>query len=112
MIETPTVLILGAGASKPYGFPAGRELLDEICASLKGNFLRRQWGRDFVELFHPPLNKDLDLITEFRERLYQSSKGSVDAFLEANPDFVEVGKLAIAATLVPRETKKLIGQSR
>ncbi len=30
MISTPTVLILGAGASHPYGFSLGRELADQI----------------------------------------------------------------------------------
>ena len=30
MIERPTVLILGAGASKPYGFPTGEKLLRDI----------------------------------------------------------------------------------
>ena len=34
MISTPTVLILGAGASKPYDFPTGRELLLEIVHGL------------------------------------------------------------------------------
>ena len=36
MIETPTVLILGAGASKPYGYPIGSELKSRIISSLKG----------------------------------------------------------------------------
>ena len=35
MIETPTVLILGAGASMPFGFPSGRQLLQTICVRLK-----------------------------------------------------------------------------
>jgi len=30
MIKEKTVLILGAGASKPYGFPTGEELRREI----------------------------------------------------------------------------------
>ena len=31
MINTKTVLVLGAGASYPYGFPLGAELHDRIC---------------------------------------------------------------------------------
>jgi hypothetical protein len=31
MITTPTVLVLGAGASYPYGFPTGKGLRDLIC---------------------------------------------------------------------------------
>ena len=30
MITHPTVFILGAGASKPYGFPTGKELRVQI----------------------------------------------------------------------------------
>ena len=39
MITTPTVLILGAGASINYGFPSGLQLKAEICRDLKG-----KWG--------------------------------------------------------------------
>ena len=34
MIETPTVLILGAGASKPYDYPLGIDLKDKIIRRL------------------------------------------------------------------------------
>ena len=34
MITRPTVLVLGAGASKPYGFPTGREIADQIIGAL------------------------------------------------------------------------------
>jgi len=30
MIDTPTLFILGAGASKPYGYPTGAELRTDI----------------------------------------------------------------------------------
>ena len=29
MIDTPVVLVLGAGASRPYGFPLGTELRED-----------------------------------------------------------------------------------
>jgi len=38
MIEKKTVLILAAGASKPYGFPTGEELLREIVDIAKSVF--------------------------------------------------------------------------
>lgn len=31
MITENTIFILGAGASKPYGFPTGAELREQIC---------------------------------------------------------------------------------
>ena len=34
MIKTPTVLILGAGASINYGFPSGLQLKNEICREI------------------------------------------------------------------------------
>ncbi len=44
MITKPTVLVLGAGASKPYGYPLGGELLEYIYAVLENdmwkNFLQ------------------------------------------------------------------------
>ena len=35
MITEPTVLILGAGASAPFGFPVGRQMLIQICEHLR-----------------------------------------------------------------------------
>ena len=47
MIKTPTVFVLGAGASQPFGFPLGFELRDSAINMIKG--LKRQPG-DFLEL--------------------------------------------------------------
>jgi hypothetical protein len=35
MIRKPTVFILGAGASEPYGFPIGRELVAQAIRLLQ-----------------------------------------------------------------------------
>ena len=42
MINLETVLILGAGASKDFGFPTGRELVEQVC-----DFLGDQDRQDF-----------------------------------------------------------------
>ena len=34
MITKPTVLVLGAGASNPYGYPLGGELLGDVISML------------------------------------------------------------------------------
>jgi hypothetical protein len=37
MIDDNTVLILGAGASMDYGFPSGKQLIENIINHLHGN---------------------------------------------------------------------------
>ncbi len=96
MINAPTLLVLGAGASIPFGFPSGLELLSLICQKLGSTsgrelFLRLGFGV-----------KELD---KFRDALLFSGKTSVDGFLEYRIEFIEIGKIAIAAELIPRESE-------
>jgi hypothetical protein len=85
-------LVLGAGASYPYGFPTAKELKGLIC-----------------EAFSHPTAKASQLLGgsddffEFREAFLKSGQPSVDAFLERRPNFLNVGKLAIAYCLIPFE---------
>jgi len=95
MIRSPTVLILGAGASAPFGFPAGRELLLQICAHLSADTDLKQRLR--------ACGYEQKLIECFRDELYLSMQPSVDAFLEKRSEFLEVGKAAIACALIPYE---------
>ncbi len=81
----PTVVILGAGASHPYGFPLGRELRDLICG-MGDTELQNVWSD----------SNDLHRAHDFIRVLSTSGYVSVDAFLEAREEFVNVGKLAIA----------------
>jgi hypothetical protein len=97
MITQPTVLILGAGASKPYGYPSGRELL---------NIIRR----DLVPGMESELKTRLvrlglkrGPIDDFRQELGFADPDSVDAFLENRPEFLDLGKLVIAFCLIPYE---------
>ncbi len=46
---------------------------------------------------------DLAHFKEFQTRLRESQVYSVDAFLERYPEFVDIGKMAIAGLLLPRE---------
>lgn len=90
MITTPTVFILGAGASKPFGFPSGVELAEQLS----------DFG-DFQDLIAAGF--DQSHIVDFREQLKRSGKGSVDAFLEYRDEFIAVGKAAIAYRLIQLE---------
>lgn len=90
MITKRTVLILGAGASAAYGFPTGLGLYRSVCTSLGTSSLMR-FG--FVK----------EDINKFYEALMRSGTSSVDAFLERRTEFIDIGKLAIASTLLPTE---------
>jgi len=101
MIEKRTVLILGAGASIPYGFPSGRYLRELILQ-----------GLGIVEVGDTvgPLTKLLreigferSLVDDFRNSLQAADPPSVDVFLEGRRDFLDIGKAAIAAVLLPFE---------
>lgn len=96
MITRPTVLILGAGASKDYDFPTGRELLIEIVNALEP-------GSDFAREIELVFGHPEDQIKRFRRELAGSFQPSVDAFLEKRLEYVELGKTVIALRLVPRE---------
>jgi hypothetical protein len=95
VIEQKTVLVLGAGASVPFGFPTGQGLKARICsgsADVNTNLNRLQ-----------ELGFDRDNIEMFRVALMKSGRSSVDAFLEYREDFLSIGKAAIASTLLRLE---------
>jgi hypothetical protein len=93
MIHRPTVLVLGAGASNPYGFPLGRELRDIVCglATSDCRSIIADAGFDVAEL------------SAMIDALRHSGYSSVDWFLEDRPEFMRVGKAAIAAAMIPLE---------
>jgi len=96
VIKRPVVLVLGAGASRPYGFPTARDLLRDIRGGFRDDIFRRRLvNSDYGETE----------IRELREALNESPVGSVDEFLEltVNARLVPVGKAAIAAALLPLE---------
>jgi len=96
MITTPTVLVLGAGASVPYGFPSGLRLLEEIDTSLKN--VNHPWW-NIVEHLEIPREE----VSYFLQELLFSGQQSVDAFLEHRNEFLKVGKLIIAITIASHE---------
>src|SRR6266536_2084560 len=97
MITIPTVLILGAGASCPYGFPTAKKLKRLICDAFSSPETRASVVLSGLCGYRP------HKFFEFREAFRKSGVSSVDAFLEHRTDFLEVGKLAIAYCLIPFE---------
>src|SRR5229473_2124193 len=99
-----TVFVLGAGASAPYGFPLGLDLLDLV--------VTRMTLRDKPNLFTQFLGQSYDEMLTFGEALARSGRTSVDAFLEHRPEFIELGKLAIAYALMDRELPDMLFHRR
>jgi hypothetical protein len=95
MIQTKITLILGAGASAPFGFPTGYELLRRVISW--ANIKPGQTNSNLFSEF------DESQINEFREALEKSGKISVDSFLERRPEFIRIGKRAMAMTLIQCE---------
>ena len=99
MISNRVVLVLGAGASSPYGFPVGNRLLHEALVPPSG--------------VGAPLKQELDKrgftendVASFRTALEASLTSSIDAFLETRQHFEDLGRLIIAYLLMRHEYPK------
>jgi len=106
VIERQTVLVVGAGASIPFKFPSGRQLVTGVCTGLR---------KDSAQLFQllRTCKFDAAQIVAFGDALAKSGRTSVDRFLEFREEFLAVGKTAIAATLIPFEVEaELFGTDR
>jgi hypothetical protein len=97
MIVKRTVLVLGAGASKPYGFPSGIELVGQTVRALldPASDTRRLLSANGFSISEQET---------FAGQLAGSARGSIDTFLEARPQFRDIGTVAIAAGLIPCES--------
>jgi len=100
MLSSKTVLVLGAGASKPFNFPTGVELSQRIVEQLgpsSGAYILKEM-----------CGISLESTEDFRLSFYHSGKNSVDAFLEHRPEFIDVGKAVTAWALIPFELEQEI----
>lgn len=97
MITRPTVFILGAGASMPYGFPSGMGIRRAICemAEQQGLFrtLTKHCGLDAAEV--------LRFASEFRDA---GGVQTIDLFLQRRSEFREIGMVILASLLCPHES--------
>jgi hypothetical protein len=95
MITNKTVFIVGAGASEPFKFPTGYQLLQNIYALTDSNqndlSIYNQCGFSSTE------------IDRFRQDLIRSQKRSIDAFLEHRPEYIRLGKCLIMQALLGHE---------
>jgi hypothetical protein len=98
MITHPTVLILGAGASIGYGFPSGLQLKAQILQAIT----RKQGDEIYLDLLKST-SRNGEYLQDFYDNLLLSSEMSIDAFLEHNQQYSEVGRRAIANILLRKE---------
>ena len=94
MITRRIVLVLGAGATKPYGYPLAGELIDDVL-----NVLRDGEKLELMGVCGVPR----DLAQDLRTELGHSAESSIDAFLEYRAEFREAGRYAIALAIAPYE---------
>src|SRR5437660_2575658 len=106
-LKKKTVLVLGAGASMPYGFPSGDELRQRIITSLK-NFPTKVGPARPLENLLNALGIEAYHVQHFRDELARAPHITIDRFLENRPEFERIGKLAITATLIPLEQDSIV----
>jgi hypothetical protein len=93
VIATPTVLILGAGASVPRGFPTGGQLLAQARAQELHGLA------EMIKPFGAPSAPDL------HKAIANTGDKSLDAMLEYRPDLVPTGKVLMARALLNCEMR-------
>ncbi|MFO6419102.1 hypothetical protein ACLBKS_02740 [Hylemonella sp. W303a] len=94
MIKKKTTLVLGAGSSAPYGFPLGSELRLRILDA-SSDILHAEGQISEVDF------------ENFKQAFRNSRLYSIDAFLAARPEMVEIGKMTIAGILLSFERDTL-----
>ena len=123
MLERKTVLVLGAGASMPYGFPSGVELRRQILAqsvidsrgvALLENQLDAMHTDNLPDAVREHRLKFQDpsaRIGRFHRAFGESEVYSIDAFLAFRLEFEDIGKLCIAEVLAPIENSTRLRNS-
>ena len=100
MITKPTVFILGAGASIPYNYPSGKELVSQLISELSNKQLLFQ--------LCSKLEFKTEEINNFSNALKFSGDYSIDAFLERNSEFMKLGKMVITLKLIASENTGIL----
>ncbi len=98
-----TVIITGAGASNPYGFPLG--------TGLKSHFMSSAQSRKVLERLKQ-MNYDASFIAEMIDVLQYSRYTTIDQFLESRKLYREIGGFIIAEALIKFEKKDAVFPSK
>lgn len=103
MIKQETVFVIGAGASKPYGYPTGDQLHDRICQKFPSELqeiIAKESGPEQRDL----MDKARNLSNTFRN----SHTKSIDLWLSNNHEYLDIGKLAIANSIIRAENQDML----
>jgi hypothetical protein len=98
MITVPTVLVLGAGASKEFGYPIGEDLLYEVADGL--NDENSGFAKHILSL---GLHFGEGDVHGFANALRYSGQPSIDAFIERRAEYFSVARPAMALALLGHE---------
>ncbi|MFC1581010.1 SIR2 family protein [Thermodesulfobacteriota bacterium] len=99
ILQEQTVFILGAGASKPFGFPLGPELKSTMLDRANDGTTRRRLQSLGFEESH---------IIALRDALQYGAHPTVDIFLEKKSNFRKLGSYLIASAIIPLENHSLL----
>jgi hypothetical protein len=97
VISSQTVIVLGAGASHPYGFPLGEGLMTEVINGLSTD------NSAFDIDVRNAANVNVQLTRAFAHLLRTRGLYSIDEIVQWHPEYRDVAKVAIARALIPRE---------
>lgn len=93
MLEDKTVLVLGAGASEPYGFPPGKALRKQILDNLQDSE-----SISSRQLYSCGFNKNE--VQDFHYSLARCRQETIDEFLNDRTALRRIGGFAIAQALI------------
>ena len=91
-------LVLGAGASYAVGYPVGTGLRNKICELATP-------AREYIALPAGLLSFEGGILHNFVNAFRKSQMFSIDAFLARRPEYVNIGKMAIATILLEIENE-------
>jgi hypothetical protein len=100
MINIETVFIIGAGASQPYKYPTGDELHDLICHKFPSE-LQAILGK--AKIPDREQTGQMNAARELSRRFRASHTASIDLWLSNNTQYLDIGKLAIANSIIKAE---------
>ena len=98
MNRSGTLLILGAGASYPYGLPIARELKQIIA---QPGIDWRKWD----SYYYSANSKTWSLLNQFRCDLHEFGPSSIDEFVETNKAYEDVARIEIARAILSAEDR-------